>query len=86
MSVADHTGQAWLQGFNDVGEKVFGKTANELIALRVCHFLSSIISHDSTISQSQDNDESQYSAAVQKAICSTYNFTCRAKQDTYNVC
>lgn len=30
MSVADYTGQVWLQGFNDVGLVVFEKTANEL--------------------------------------------------------
>ncbi|ETW86185.1 hypothetical protein HETIRDRAFT_309703 [Heterobasidion irregulare TC 32-1] len=30
MAVADHTGQVWLQGFNDVGVAVFGKTADEV--------------------------------------------------------
>ena len=35
MAVADHTGQAWLQGFNDVGVAVFGKTADELHEIKV---------------------------------------------------
>jgi len=30
---ADHTGQLWLQGFNDVGFAIFGMSANELKAL-----------------------------------------------------
>lgn len=35
MAVADHTGQAWLQGFNDVGVAVFGKTADEVHEIKV---------------------------------------------------
>ena len=35
MAVADHTGQAWLQGFNDVGQTVFGMSADELMDLKV---------------------------------------------------
>ena len=36
---ADHTGQLWLQGFNDVGLIVFGMSANELKDLEVgIHF------------------------------------------------
>lgn len=35
MSVADYTSQAWLQGFNEVGNVVFGITANELISFKV---------------------------------------------------
>ncbi|KAF8911056.1 hypothetical protein CPB84DRAFT_1763251 [Gymnopilus junonius] len=31
MAVADYSGQAWLQGFNEVGIAVFGMTANELL-------------------------------------------------------
>lgn len=30
---ADHTGQLWLQGFNEVGLAIFGMSANELKAL-----------------------------------------------------
>lgn len=36
MAVADWSGQAWLQGFNDVGVAIFGMTANDLIEKRVC--------------------------------------------------
>jgi len=35
MAVADWSGQAWLQGFNDAGLVVFGKTANELHEIKV---------------------------------------------------
>ena len=35
MSVADYSGQAWLQGFNEVGTTVFGMTANELLEIKV---------------------------------------------------
>ncbi|KAA1469388.1 replication factor-a protein [Dentipellis sp. KUC8613] len=34
MAVADYSGQAWLQGFNDVGVVIFGMTANELHKIR----------------------------------------------------
>ena len=30
VSCADHTGQIWLQGFNDVGELLLGITAKDL--------------------------------------------------------
>lgn len=30
MAVADWSGQAWLQGFNEAGLVVFGKTADEI--------------------------------------------------------
>lgn len=35
MAVADCSGQAWLQGFNDAGTMVFGVTADELMELKV---------------------------------------------------
>ncbi|KAF6764012.1 hypothetical protein DFP72DRAFT_873992 [Ephemerocybe angulata] len=65
MSVADHSGQAWVQGFNDVGTMVFGMTANELLEIK-------------------ERDEGQFNLVLHKAICSTYNLSCRAKQDTFN--
>jgi len=39
MAVADWSGQAWLQVFNDVGIVIFGMTANHLQELRVCIIL-----------------------------------------------
>lgn len=36
MACADYSGQAWLQGFNEVGEVLFGMPANEAIETRVC--------------------------------------------------
>lgn len=35
MAVADWSGQAWLQGFNDAGLAVFGKTADEVMEIKV---------------------------------------------------
>jgi Replication factor-A C terminal domain len=33
-NVADHTGQLWIQAFNDVGEQLLGVTANRLAQVR----------------------------------------------------
>ncbi|KAJ3764863.1 putative replication factor A protein 1, partial [Lentinula raphanica] len=33
--VSDHSGQAWFQGFNDVGDTLFGKSANEITEIKV---------------------------------------------------
>lgn len=33
----------------------------------------------------KDNEEIKYTGVIQKAVSASYNFTCRAKQDTYNV-
>lgn len=35
MAVSDYSGQAWYQGFNDVGETVFGMTADQLMEMKV---------------------------------------------------
>ena len=35
IGIADHTGQAWLQAFNDVGVQIMGKTATELHTRKV---------------------------------------------------
>jgi len=64
MAVSDYTGQAWLQGFNDVGVAVFGMSADEVVQIK-------------------DNDTVQFNAVMAKSSYSTFNFSCRAKQDTY---
>ena len=35
LAVADYSGQAWLQGFNEVGVAIFNMSANELLAIKV---------------------------------------------------
>jgi hypothetical protein len=35
MAVSDHTGQAWLQGFHEVGLAVFDMSADELMEIKV---------------------------------------------------
>ncbi|KAI8825732.1 uncharacterized protein EV422DRAFT_513990 [Fimicolochytrium jonesii] len=34
FTVSDHTGQIWLQGFNDIGEAMLGRTADEMAHLK----------------------------------------------------
>ncbi|KAJ3727832.1 replication factor-A C terminal domain-containing protein [Lentinula raphanica] len=34
FAVSDHTGQAWFHGFNDVGNTLFGKSANEMTEIK----------------------------------------------------
>ncbi|KAJ3752916.1 hypothetical protein EV360DRAFT_88276 [Lentinula raphanica] len=34
FAVSDHTGQSWFQGFNDVGDTLFGKSANEITDIK----------------------------------------------------
>ncbi|KAI0723933.1 replication factor-a protein [Cerioporus squamosus] len=65
MAVSDYSGQAWLSGFNDVGQTIFGMSADELVDIR-------------------ERDDTQFNQVVERAIGTTYNFACRAKQDSYN--
>ncbi|KIL69845.1 hypothetical protein M378DRAFT_68419 [Amanita muscaria Koide BX008] len=65
LAAADWSGQAWLQGFNDVGLAVFGMSANDLVEIKT-------------------SDEARFNAILHRANCQTYNFVCRAKQDSYN--
>jgi replication factor A1 len=67
MAVSDYSGQAWLQGFNDVGELIFGMPADDLQTLKA-------------------DGEREYNAVIEKACGQTYNFSCRARQDTWKVC
>lgn len=43
MAVSDYTGQAWLQGFNEVGVAVFDMPADPLVELRVRTFIYSLV-------------------------------------------
>ncbi|THH28502.1 hypothetical protein EUX98_g5682 [Antrodiella citrinella] len=65
MAVSDYSGQAWFQGFNDLGEVLFKRPANELVAIR-------------------DRDEAKFTKLVEDVTGQQFNFSCRAKQDTYN--
>jgi replication factor A1 len=35
MAVADHSGQVWFQGFNDVGNVIFGMPADQVVEIKV---------------------------------------------------
>ncbi|KAH9950187.1 replication factor-a protein [Amylocystis lapponica] len=65
MATADFSGQLWMQGFNDVGEIVFGMTADALMEIK-------------------QRDDAEFNKVMDKAAGITYNFSCRARQDTYN--
>ncbi|KAJ3541514.1 hypothetical protein NM688_g6073 [Phlebia brevispora] len=65
MAVADHSGQAWLQGFNDAGQTVFNMTADELMEIK-------------------DRDDEKFNKIIEGTIGTQFNFTCRAKQETFN--
>ncbi|KAG6899413.1 hypothetical protein C0993_010450 [Termitomyces sp. T159_Od127] len=66
LAVADYSGQAWLQGFNDVGLTIFGMPADDLVRIK-------------------ENDEAKFNVILHHANCKTFNFSCRARQDEYNV-
>ncbi|KAJ3149057.1 Replication factor A protein 1 [Geranomyces variabilis] len=34
FSIADFTGSQWVQGFNEIGEQLLGRTADEMVAMR----------------------------------------------------
>ena len=36
LAVADLHGQAWFQGFNDAGQIIFNRSANEIMQMKVC--------------------------------------------------
>lgn len=82
MAVADWSGQAWLQGFNETGVAVFEKTADEVMEIKVgsMQFCARSLTHSC-----QERDETEYNALMAQSAGKTFNFSCRAKQDTYNV-
>ncbi|KAK0196644.1 hypothetical protein F5146DRAFT_970742 [Armillaria mellea] len=65
MAVADWSGQAWLNGFNEVGQMIFDMSADALMVKK-------------------NDDDAQFNAIMHRANGATYNFSCRAKQDSYN--
>lgn len=82
MAVSDHTGQAWLQGFHDVGLAVFNMSADDLMEIKVCP-LSNPVANVCLTVFSQNNDSARYPAILSKSSYSTFNFACRAKLDTW---
>jgi len=70
ISVNDAFGQAWLSCFDDVGKLIMGKSADELEDLK-------------EKSQADGGDAKDYEGVFSEALCKTFVFRCRAKQDTY---
>ncbi|KAM0753641.1 replication factor A 1, rfa1 [Meredithblackwellia eburnea MCA 4105] len=65
MCVGDYTNQIWINGFNDVGVQVLGRSADDMQRLR-------------------EEDESSFTKALSDASGKMYEFTLRAKAETYN--
>ena len=90
LSIMDHSGHIWVTAFNEVGEQLLGKTANELIELKVSREKPNLTNSVDTESLwlylvSQDQDEAAFSAAFTKAQARSLTFSCSARQDTFNV-
>ncbi|GAA5987161.1 hypothetical protein JCM11641_002150 [Rhodosporidiobolus odoratus] len=64
MCVNDYTTQIWVSGFNEVGSDIFGKTADEMQALK-------------------EDDDNAFTATVAAAHGKTYDFTIKARADTF---
>lgn len=67
LCASDFTGQVWLSGFNEMGQLILGKSANEM------HELKEIT----------DGGDAEFNRIVQSAMGKTYNFNLRAKADTF---
>ncbi|KAK7040919.1 60S acidic ribosomal protein P1 [Paramarasmius palmivorus] len=65
MAVSDYSGQEWFQAFNDVAEKIFNRSANDLIEIK-------------------DRNDEEYNTIMHQTIGTMWNFSCRAKTDTFN--
>jgi replication factor A1 len=83
MAVADWSGQVWLQGFNDTGLAVFEKTADEVMDIKVG--ITPFCGPSLTLIRVKERDEHEFNALMAQSAGKTFNFSCRAKQDTYNV-
>jgi replication factor A1 len=70
ISVNDAFGQAWFSCFDDVGKMIIGMSADELQGLKE--------------KSENELDNKAYEACFTEALCKTFIFRCRAKQDTYN--
>ncbi|KAI5776609.1 hypothetical protein EDC01DRAFT_625059 [Geopyxis carbonaria] len=75
ISVNDAFGQLWLSCFDEVGNLIMGKTADQLQELHARSELPDEDSMDAKIA---------YDATFKDAFCKTYLFKCRAKEDNYN--
>ncbi|KAI5858442.1 hypothetical protein BZA05DRAFT_345568 [Tricharina praecox] len=69
ISVNDAFGQAWLNCFDEIGRLIMGKSADEM--------------HELKERSEQSGDEKEYEACFAEAICKTFVFRCRAKEDTF---
>lgn len=84
IAAADATCQLWLQAFNDVGTLLFGMTATELHKLEVntsCYYYRKW----SLRFPFQISDQAEHSKVIARSNAMTFNFSCKAKTETYQV-
>jgi hypothetical protein len=79
ICVNDHTGTAWLQGFNEIGNEIIGKTAEELHQMKTNVRFSQLANHY------HKENEDAFRSAIQEACFKNYIFRIRAKHESYNV-
>ncbi|RUS18781.1 replication factor-A protein 1 [Endogone sp. FLAS-F59071] len=97
LNVSDPTGAIWMSAFEEVGEKLLGHSANEMMSLKVsfslvrCRHaswedvLENRINPQSDTQLIQERDEEEkFRAVFSEANFKSYIFKCRAKNETFN--
>lgn len=69
INVADHTGTLYLSCFDESAQLIVGMDANSLMKLRQAD---------------EENETKEVDLALRQALGQTFNFTLRAKMETYN--
>lgn len=68
VNVADHTGTLWLSCFDEAGQLIVGKSANDAMKVKL---------------EDEANETQNLSSIMLDATCRTYNFRVRARMETY---
>ncbi|KAF2268482.1 replication factor-a protein [Lojkania enalia] len=70
INVIDHTGQLWMNCFDEVGRLIIGIPADDIMAIK---------------DQDDEKQTKNFDTVLQQdATCKTYNFRVRAKMEMYN--
>lgn len=84
MQVADHTAQAWFSAFNDIGNEIIGMNADELVKIKVSKGKLGLGRVKRSHICKQDENEQEFHKVLHKVNSKSFNFSCRAKQETFN--
>lgn len=95
FGVSDHTGQIWVQAFNEIGEQIFGRPANDLHAMQAYNereykdLLSSVLFKEATFKcrakQESYQSETKIRYSVMSMIELDYAEACRELFDMIEV-